>query len=82
MHYVTKISHRMQKHNFNVTCTDTLLMETALVPPKQEKYCIDVSRPRRTAMDYVTCRFQQVQKHKFGVTYLDAFFLEPVPVPP
>jgi hypothetical protein len=34
---VTRISHRMQKHKFDITCTDTVFMETAAVPAEQEK---------------------------------------------
>jgi hypothetical protein len=33
MHYVTCRSNRMQKHKFDVTCPDALLMETALGLP-------------------------------------------------
>jgi hypothetical protein len=37
MHYVTRISYRMQKHKFNITYPDALFMETARVPPEHEK---------------------------------------------
>jgi hypothetical protein len=37
MHYVTYRSHRIQKHKFGITCPDMLLVESVLVPPKQEK---------------------------------------------
>jgi hypothetical protein len=30
---MTRISHRMQKHKFDITCLDMLFMETAPVPP-------------------------------------------------
>jgi hypothetical protein len=45
MHYVTRISHRMQKHKFGVMCPGTLFVETAPGPPEHEKLCIDISRP-------------------------------------
>jgi hypothetical protein len=61
-------SHRIQKHNFGVTCPDTLFMETAPDPPEHEKYCIDLSCPECTGMLYVTHRSHQIQKHKFGIT--------------
>jgi hypothetical protein len=34
---MTQISHGMQKQKFNVTCPNTLFLETAPVPPKHEK---------------------------------------------
>jgi hypothetical protein len=37
MLYVTRISHRMQKHKLVVTCTSALFMEIALGPPENEK---------------------------------------------
>jgi hypothetical protein len=37
MPYVTRRSHRMQKHKFNITCLGALFMETALGPPEHEK---------------------------------------------
>jgi hypothetical protein len=37
MQYMTRRSHRMQKHKFSVTCPDTLFMETALGTPEDEK---------------------------------------------
>jgi hypothetical protein len=37
MHYVTHISHRMQKHKVSVTCPCVLYMKTALGPPEHEK---------------------------------------------
>jgi hypothetical protein len=37
MHYVTHRSHKMKKHKFDVTCPDTLLVETALGAPVHEK---------------------------------------------
>jgi hypothetical protein len=76
MHYETRISHRMQKHMFGVTCPDTLFMETALGPPKHEKYCINISHPEHTGMHYMTRRSYRMQKHKFSVTCPGAHFLE------
>jgi hypothetical protein len=37
MEYMTRISHRMQKHKFNVSSLNMFFMETVLVPPEQEK---------------------------------------------
>jgi hypothetical protein len=34
---VTCMSHRMQKHKFDIMCPDMLFMETAPVPLKHEK---------------------------------------------
>jgi hypothetical protein len=81
MHYVTRISHGMQKHKFDVTCP-ALFMETAPVPPQNQKYFIDVSCPRGTRMHYVTRRYHQMQKHKFNVTCPDSLFIETTPFPP
>jgi hypothetical protein len=81
MHYVTHRSHRVQKHKFGVMCPGALFMETTSGPPKQEKYCVDVSRPGRTRIHYVICRSHQIQKHKFDVMCPDALFVESVPVP-
>jgi hypothetical protein len=36
MHYVTRRSHRMQKHKFRVTCPDALFLLTAPGPPKHD----------------------------------------------
>jgi hypothetical protein len=37
MQYVTRWSHQIQKHNFDVMCPDMLFMETAPGPPENEK---------------------------------------------
>jgi hypothetical protein len=37
MHYVTRKSHRMQKHKVGVTCPDALFVKSVLVRPKHEK---------------------------------------------
>jgi hypothetical protein len=34
LHYVTRRSHRMQKHRFSITCPGVLMMETAPGPPE------------------------------------------------
>jgi hypothetical protein len=81
MRYVTRISHGMQKHKFDVTCP-ALFMETAPVPPQNQKYFVDVSCPRGTRMHYVTRRYHQMQKHKFNVTCPDSIFIETTPFPP
>jgi hypothetical protein len=57
-------------------------MEPVMVPPEDEKKCVNVSCPGRTRKHYVTCRSHQMQKHKFSVTCPRALFLESVPVPP
>jgi hypothetical protein len=58
MLYVTRRSHRMQKHKFGVMCPDVLFVESLPVPPEQEKKCINISYPGCTKMPYVTHRFQ------------------------
>jgi hypothetical protein len=68
IHYVTRRSHRMQKHKFNITCPDALFVESASIPPEHEKYCVNVSRYEHTKMHYVTNRSHRMQKHKVGVT--------------
>jgi hypothetical protein len=50
MHYLTHISHCMQKHKFGVTCPTALFMETALGPPEQEKWYVNISRRRCTTL--------------------------------
>jgi hypothetical protein len=57
MHYVTHISHLMQKHMFILMCPIAHFVESVLVPPELEKQCIDVLGPKRTTMDYVTRRY-------------------------
>jgi hypothetical protein len=37
MHYMTCISHQMQKHKFGMMCPVTLFVESILVPLEQEK---------------------------------------------
>jgi hypothetical protein len=37
MHYVTHISHRMQKQQFDITCNSMLFVEFVPVPPEHEK---------------------------------------------
>jgi hypothetical protein len=57
-------------------------MKSVPVPPKHEKYCVDVSCLERTGMHYMTHRFHQMQKHKFGTTCPEALFVKSVLVPP
>jgi hypothetical protein len=61
MHYVTRRSHRMQKHKFGIMCLDTLFLESIPVSPEQEKWCLNVSYPKHTAMHYVTDRSNLMQ---------------------
>jgi hypothetical protein len=68
------------KNKFGVTCLDALFLESVPVPPEQEKWCIDDSCPRHTAMHYVTHRSYRMQ-NKFGVTCLGALFMESILVP-
>jgi uncharacterized membrane protein YsdA (DUF1294 family) len=82
MHYVTCISHRVQKQKFNVTCDITIIVESVPVPPEHEKLCIDISRLGRTRMHYVTRISHRMQKQMFGVTCPDALFIKSVLVPP
>jgi hypothetical protein len=81
MHYVTRRSHRMQKHKFGITSPGKLFMETALGPLENDK-CIVVLRPDHTGMHYVTHRSHRMQKHKCGITCPDALFLKTAPGPP
>jgi hypothetical protein len=37
MHYVTRRSHRMQKHKFGVSYPDTFFMETTPGPTEHQK---------------------------------------------
>jgi hypothetical protein len=37
MHYVSRRSHRIQKHEFGVTSPGVLFLETAPGPPEPEK---------------------------------------------
>jgi hypothetical protein len=64
MNYVTRRSHRMQKHKNGVTCPGAPFMESAPGPPMQEKLCVNVSCPGRSGMDYVTRRCHRMQKHE------------------
>jgi hypothetical protein len=82
MNYVTRRSHRMQKHKFSVTSPGALLVESVLVPPKYDKECLKVSCPERSGMHYVTHRSHRMQKHKFGVSCPVALFVESEPIPP
>jgi hypothetical protein len=82
MHYVTRRSHRIQKHKFSVTCPNALFVKSVLIPAEHEKFSVDVSRPERTRMHYVTHRSHRMQKHKYGVACLVALFVKSIPVPP
>jgi hypothetical protein len=86
MHYVTRISYRMQKHIFGhifgVMCLSTLFVESAPVPPKHEKLCVNISWVGRTGTHYMIRRSHQMQKHKFNIMCPDALFMETVPGPP
>jgi hypothetical protein len=37
MHYVTHISHPMQKNKFGITCPEALFVKSVPVPPELEK---------------------------------------------
>jgi hypothetical protein len=78
MPYVTRGSHRMQKHKFVVTCPDAHFVQSVTVPPEHDKYCVDVSWLRCTGMHYMTRRSHWTQKHKFGIMCLCVLFVEPV----
>jgi hypothetical protein len=56
-------------------------VESIPVPPEHEKYCVDVSGPRRTGINYVTGRSHRMQKHKFTITCPDVLSVESVLVP-
>jgi hypothetical protein len=70
MHYVTRKSHRMEKHRFSVIFSGALIVEYIPVQHELEKYCFDVSCPRRTGVHHMTRRSHRMQKHKFGLTYM------------
>jgi hypothetical protein len=76
MHYVTRRSHRMQKHKFSITCPSGIFVESMPVPHENEIYCVAVSGPECTRMHYVTHISQRTQKHKFSVTCPDTPFVE------
>jgi hypothetical protein len=66
MHYMTRISHQIQKHNFNVKSTDARFIVSTPGPPEHEKYCVDVLHPGRPNTHYVTHRSHRMQKHKLS----------------
>jgi hypothetical protein len=74
MNNMTRRSHQMQKHKFDVMCPGALFMESALGPPENERKCIDVSCTGRTCMHYVTRISHRMQKCMFGVTCPDVLF--------
>jgi hypothetical protein len=82
MHYVTCRSHQMQKYKFSVMCPSALFVISVPVPPKHEKYGVDVSRPGRTGLHYMTHRSHRMQKHKFSVTCAGAVFVISIAVRP
>jgi hypothetical protein len=82
MHYVTHNFYRKQKHKFRVTCYVTLFIETAPGQPELEKYCVNISCPRRTGMHTVTCSSNRTQKYKFSVTCPGMLFMETASGPP
>jgi hypothetical protein len=61
MRYVTHRSYRMPKHKFGVMCPDALFVKSVPAPPKHEKVCFGVWRPRLTGMHHVTCRSHRMQ---------------------
>jgi hypothetical protein len=82
MHYVTRISHCMQKQKFGVTFPDVHFVESIPGPPKHEKECVDNSWPERTGMHYVICKSHWMQKHRFNITCPGALFMETALGPP
>jgi hypothetical protein len=65
-----------KKHKFGITCSDALFVESAPVPLKHEKLCVDVSWPGSSRMQYMTRRTHGLQKHKFGITCPGTLFME------
>jgi hypothetical protein len=59
MHYVTRISHQMQKHPDAIN--DMIFLESIPVPPEHEKLCVDISHPRCIETHYVTRRSHGMQ---------------------
>jgi hypothetical protein len=76
MHYVTRRSHWIQKHEFDITCPNALVVESVPVPPEHEKWCIDVSQPGRTGMHYLTHKSHRMQKHKIDITFPGMLFIK------
>jgi hypothetical protein len=72
MHYVTRRSHRMQKHKSGVTCPTGC-------PFEHEKECIDILRTGCTGMHYVTNRSHRMQQGKFCIMCPGALFMETAP---
>jgi hypothetical protein len=58
-------------------CPSVLFVGSELSPPRHEKYCIDVSRPRRTKTQYVTHRSHLMQNHKFSIMCPSVIFWDP-----
>jgi hypothetical protein len=82
MHYMARISHRMQKHIFGIMCPIALFVESVPVSPEQDIWCIDISCPLLTRMHYVTCRSHRMQRYNFGITCPGVLFVESVQVEP
>jgi hypothetical protein len=51
-------------------------VETAIGLPENEKWCVDISRPRRFRI-YVSRRSHRMQKHKFSVRCPGSFLWKP-----
>jgi hypothetical protein len=76
MHYVTRRTHRMQKHKFCIMCPSADLIEITPGLLEHENCCVDISHPGLTKVPNVTRRFHFMQKHNFGVTCPDPLFME------
>jgi hypothetical protein len=82
MHYVTRRSHRMQKHKFGVTCSGALF-----VILYQSHLSMKNSASMFHAADAPECTMRPVdptgrKKHKFHIKCLGELFVISVPVSP
>jgi hypothetical protein len=72
----------MKKHKLSIMCPGALFIKTAPSQPEDEKYCVNISRPERSRMNYVICRSHQMQKYMFDITCPGVLFLKTAPGPP
>jgi hypothetical protein len=83
-YYVTRRSHRMQKHKFGVMCPCGIFIGSAPSPLKLENSAATFHPPppTRTRMPYMIHIMHMMQKHKFGVTCPATHFTGSTPNPP
>jgi hypothetical protein len=78
MHYVTRSSHRMQKHTFGITCPDAHFIEIA----RARKIVHQCFASGCTGLHYVTRKSHRMQKHMFGIMCPRVLFMKTAPDPP